>query len=63
MQFRCGDNGRYYILEFPHWFATVVVAGLGALPWFRWRFSLRALLIAITLVAAGLGLFVYAASN
>jgi len=37
---------------------TGIVAGA---PWIRWRFSLRTLLIATALVAAGLGLAVYAA--
>jgi hypothetical protein len=35
---------------------------LSAMPWIRWRFSLRTLLIATTLVAILLGLIVYAAS-
>jgi hypothetical protein len=40
-----------------------IVAGalviLGAIPWLRWRFSLRTLLIATTVVAVGLGLIAY----
>jgi hypothetical protein len=32
---------------------------IATLPWFRWRFSLRTLLIVTTLIAVGLGLIVY----
>jgi hypothetical protein len=45
----------------PLWFPAVLFAALSALPWIRWRFSLRTLLIAMTLIAVGLGLAVYAA--
>jgi hypothetical protein len=44
----------------PHWFPVLSFATLSALPWFRYRFSLRTLLIATTLVAVVLGLIVYA---
>jgi hypothetical protein len=37
----------------------VVAIGSSALPWLRWRLSLRTLLIATTLVAAMLGVIVY----
>jgi hypothetical protein len=46
---------------FPDWFAVLLLAIPTIIPfspWFRWRFSLRTLLIAITLVALGLGLIV-----
>ena len=46
----------------PHWFVAVLLATPATLPWvfcrFRPRFSLRALLIAMTLVAVVLGLIV-----
>jgi hypothetical protein len=40
----------------PHWFLVALIAVFGICPWIRWskRFSLRTLLIATTLVAAGL---------
>jgi hypothetical protein len=47
------------ILAIPYWFPVTLVAALTALPWIRqlkWRFSLRTLLIAATVVAVGLGL-------
>jgi hypothetical protein len=44
----------------PYWFPVVVAALLGITPWMmrHWRFSLRTLLIATTLIAVGLGLIV-----
>jgi hypothetical protein len=45
----------------PHWLAATALAALAALPRLRWRFTLRTLLIATTLVAVVLGLVVYMA--
>jgi hypothetical protein len=42
----------------PYWLVTLLIAASGVAPWIRWRFSLRALLIATTLVAMVLGLIV-----
>jgi membrane protein DedA with SNARE-associated domain len=50
-------------VRFPHWFAVLVVAATAfgfALPWPSFRFSLRTMLIATTLVAVVLGLVVWA---
>ncbi len=44
----------------PCWFAVLMSATLTAVPWIRWRFSLRTLLVATTLVAVVLGLAVWA---
>jgi hypothetical protein len=47
----------------PHWFPVLLTAMLFTVPWIRqlsWRFSLRTLLIATTLVAVVLGLICYA---
>jgi hypothetical protein len=46
----------------PHWALVAVSSTIGFLPWLPWsgRFSLRTLLIATTLVAAVLGLVVWA---
>ena len=43
----------------PHWMFVMLWASLSAAPWVRWsrRFSLRTLLIAMTMVAIGLGIF------
>jgi hypothetical protein len=44
----------------PYWFLILLTAAIAAAPWLRWpkRFSLRTLLIAMTLVAVVLGLIV-----
>ena len=47
----------------PYWFLALSAAALTAAPWLRWRFSLRTLLILMTLVAVGLGVAVYALKN
>jgi hypothetical protein len=47
-------------LAMPHWFLILLSMSFSALPWIRWRFNLRTLLIATTLVAVVLGLIVYA---
>jgi hypothetical protein len=49
-------------LYLPYWLPTVLIAALAAMPWvrqLRWRFSLRTLLIATTLVAVVLGAIVW----
>jgi hypothetical protein len=43
----------------PHWFVAVLFVILAAIPWIRWRFSLRTLLIATTMIAVVLGLIVW----
>jgi hypothetical protein len=46
----------------PYWFLVGLCAVVAVAPWFRWRFSLRTLLIAMTMVALALGTVIYAAS-
>jgi hypothetical protein len=43
----------------PFWFLVIVATSLTVAPWITWKFSLRMLLIATTLVAVGLGLIVW----
>jgi hypothetical protein len=46
----------------PYWFALLFAAVVGILaawPWLRWRFSVRMLFIAMTLMAAPLGALTY----
>jgi hypothetical protein len=45
------------LVSIPFWFVTLVCVVAGSLPWIRWKFSLRILLIGLTLVAAALGIF------
>jgi hypothetical protein len=48
-------------LLLPYWLLVLFLAALGCAPWLRWRFSLRTLLIGMTLIAALLGLAIWAA--
>jgi hypothetical protein len=53
--------GRLLII--PHWFPVLFFGAMATctwLPWFDWRFSLRTLLIATTIVALLIGAIVYA---
>ena len=55
--FRGPDNTQIHV---PLWFLTLaVMAAVAVLPWIHWRFRLRTLLIATTLVAVVLGLIVW----
>lgn len=47
-------------LQTPHWFPLLLLTALAALPWIAPRFSLRTLLIALTLIAATMGFIVWA---
>ena len=47
-------------VKLPMWFLFVLVASSAALPWIRRRFSLRTLLIGMTVVAVMLGLVIWA---
>ncbi len=53
------DN-RLSFLVVPHWFHALAAALIAPVPWIKWRFSLRTLLIATTLAALVLGAIVYA---
>ena len=47
----------------PYWCPTLLIAAFAVAPWIpqlSWRFSLRTLLVATTLIAVGLGAVVYA---
>ena len=35
----------------PHWFPVILTVSLAAVPWIRWSFGLRTMLIATTLIA------------
>jgi hypothetical protein len=57
--FQWFSTGRTTNLFIPIWYAVVTSITLFAIPWLRWRFSLRTLLVATTLVALVLGLIVW----
>jgi hypothetical protein len=42
----------------PYWIPVLSAAMIAAAPWFRWRFSLRTLLVAMTVVAVVIGVIV-----
>jgi hypothetical protein len=56
----CHD-GAVTALIAPHWLPALLFSAFAVIPWISssWRFSLRALLIATTLVAVVLGLAVF----
>jgi hypothetical protein len=59
-RFRRGPTGFSILL--PMWFPIMVSFGLAVVPWIQrlsWRFSLRTLLIGMTVAAIGLGWLVY----
>jgi hypothetical protein len=55
---------NYFFFSVPHWFIALVAVALGSVSWFPWipphRFTLRTLLIGMTLLAVVLGLAVWA---
>ena len=53
------QSGDFAIV--PQWIVTTFCGTIAIIPWLRFRFSLRTLLIATTLVALLLGLFVWLA--
>lgn len=56
--FHPSQEGGSYI-HVPHWFLAIISAAMSILLAKQWRFSLRTLLIVITLVTVGLGLIAY----
>jgi hypothetical protein len=50
------------VIWVPIWLFALVTVLTSAIPWFRWRFTLRTLLIATTLVAIVLGMIVWGAN-
>jgi hypothetical protein len=58
-QWKWGDSTPSSLVAFPHWFPSMLFAAFATVPWighFKWQFSLRTLLIAMTLIALGLGI-------
>ena len=53
------SKGEKLRLRVPAWIMVFAMPIFAALPWLRWRFSLRSLLIATTLIAVVLGLIVW----
>jgi hypothetical protein len=53
------EDSQVYRLRLPYWCLILISVAFAAVPWIHWRFSLRTLLIATTLIAVVLGLIVY----
>jgi hypothetical protein len=48
-------TGTSYEITLPYWLLAVTISALGLLPWLPYRFSLRTLLIGMTVLAVALG--------
>ena len=49
------SNRRETGIAIPHWLPVTLLLALVAIPWPKWQYSLRMLLLAMTLVAIVLG--------
>ena len=59
--FRFDTNHYNWTAILPYWFLVSLCLAISAVPWVRWKFSLRALLlVATTLIAVVLGAVVIA---
>jgi hypothetical protein len=54
------ETPSYSQILIPYWFITLLSIVVGTVPWLRWRFTLRTVLLAITVVGVVLGLIVWA---
>jgi hypothetical protein len=52
------SNGNTFYSSLPHWSAFTCGVILTLVPWIRWHFSLRTLLIATTIIGLLLGLII-----
>jgi hypothetical protein len=57
--FQARSNHAGWHVSIPDWFLILLCCAAGSIPWLRWRFTLRTLLIATTLVAVVLGLIAW----
>ena len=48
-------RAKSFSLVVPYWAPTMIAVALAAMPWLRWRFSIRTMLVATTLIAVTLG--------
>jgi hypothetical protein len=56
--YRVQNGSTNYEITVPYWLLVLMSATPAIAPWVHWRFTLRTLLIAMTLVAVVLGLIV-----
>jgi hypothetical protein len=57
------SNDEVYAMSISYWLLTLAATVVATFPWLPWRFSLRTLLVATTLIAALLGSIVYLCQN
>jgi hypothetical protein len=57
------DSPPTFSICAPYWFFVVLLGISSTIPWLPWRFSLRTLLIVMTLVAVGLGVVLFLVRN
>jgi hypothetical protein len=62
-RFSWTSNRREIRIQLPTWLPLLFAAGLAVVPWIRWRFGLRTLLIGMTLISLALGAAIYAAGR
>jgi hypothetical protein len=58
----CGfawNSGKFRTLAVPYWFIVLIFVATAAVPWIRFRFTIRTLLIATTLVAVAIWAIVW----
>jgi hypothetical protein len=58
LDFKYQATSERIIIGFPSWLPVLLISSLAAVPWLRWQFSLRTLLIVTTLIAVVLGAIV-----
>jgi hypothetical protein len=56
IRFKQNNVERHTAVAAPHWMLASLFAAIAIMPWMGRRFSLRTLLIAMTLVAVALGI-------
>jgi hypothetical protein len=54
-QFECVISSASQEVRAPHWFLAAICGVVAGAPWLRWRFSLRTLLIVVTVLGPILG--------
>ena len=52
-------SGALQEIMFPDWFVLLPLISIGVVPWLKWRYSLRTMLIATTVAAIVLGAIVW----
>ena len=54
------ERPRFVCVAFPHWLLLLAIGSIAMVPWLRWHFRVRTLLVITALVASLLGLVTWA---